>query len=500
MAASRWTVLEQGMKEETGWLQVATLKGFQIFRGVNSSDYDQYINLYQTLSSDVAVHYARIIQLLSIAHRLQELVTCLGLEARYDEHLETILKLQDDVNTNLQRLLTFRDTWTLHEVMINKLEYWMREAEQDLDAMSAHSVTTGGNMRQFWELKAQYEVHNNIHNEAVTTFESAIKIIPVADEVVQRQLNAELEKRWKEVANRIHGIQDSLMQNISAQDVPLNNKLSALEKELQEIKSTLDDIHDVIKYEDDLDLYIERLQVLHDRVGNIEEELGRLGLLSSTETEKVIAVLSTADELDMHLLEELEELTLQREASEKLGSDVVEQAVINRQQLETELELNSSLLQNADELGLIVMELSRPDELPGIQGLIDEYQLVYKDIKARISVLKAECQQQAEMKKKVEEVDESVQVSTLRFEQDTAVQVDTLPPLMRLTSRDAYLYELEAALRESSQNLDCLEEALRCPTPQQVSRSHRNSSQLSKLIATCESKHRTDQAFKYFVD
>ncbi|KAJ9575112.1 hypothetical protein L9F63_007773, partial [Diploptera punctata] len=293
--------------------------------------------------------------------------------------------------------------------------------------------------------------------------------------------------------------------NISAQDVPLNNKLSALEKELQEIKSTLDDIHDVIKYEDDLDLYIERLQVLHDRVGNIEEELGRLGLLSSTETEKVIAVLSTADELDMHLLEELEELTLQvmkkglarvkrnhqradqREASEKLGSDVVEQAVINRQQLETELELNSSLLQNADELGLIVMELSRPDELPGIQGLIDEYQLLYKDMKARISVLKAECQQQAEIKKKVEEVDESVQVSTLRFEQDTAVQVDTLPPLMRLTSRDAYLYELEAALRESSQNLDCLEEALRCPTPQQVSRSHGNSSQLSKLIATCES-------------
>ncbi|KAJ9579103.1 hypothetical protein L9F63_024794, partial [Diploptera punctata] len=196
MAASRWTVLEQGMKEETGWLQVAHQRVPDL-QSVKSSDYDQYINLYQTLSSDVAVHYARIIQLLSIAHRLQELVTCLGLEARYDEHLETILKLQDDVNTNLQRLLTFRDTWTLHEVMINKLEYWMREAEQDLDAMSAHSVTTG----QFWELKAQYEVHNNIHNEAVTTFESAIKIIPVADEVVQRQLNAELEKRWKEVAN-----------------------------------------------------------------------------------------------------------------------------------------------------------------------------------------------------------------------------------------------------------------------------------------------------------
>ena len=37
----------------------------------------------------------------------------------------------------------------------------------------------------------------------------------------------------------------------------------------------------------------------------------------------------------------------------------------------------------------------------------------------------------------VDEVDESVQVETLRFEQDSAVQVDTLPPLTKLTSRDA---------------------------------------------------------------
>ena len=98
----------------------------------------------------MAVHHARIIQLLSIAHRLQELVTCLGLEARYDEHLEVILKLQDDVNSNLQRLLTFRDTWSSFETMTNKLVYWMKEAEQDLEIMSAQNLPPGANMRQFW--------------------------------------------------------------------------------------------------------------------------------------------------------------------------------------------------------------------------------------------------------------------------------------------------------------------------------------------------------------
>nr|CAD7412489.1 unnamed protein product [Timema poppensis] len=167
-------------------------------------------------------------------------------------------------------------------------------------------------------------------------------------------------------------------------------------------------------------------------------------------------------------------------------------------QLDRELESHGGLLQTADELGLVVLKRSKPEELPGIQEMIDEYQLLWKDIRCRISDLKTQCR--AELAKKMmlsqeertraqqtPEVDESIQVETLRFEQDSAVQVDTLPPLMRLTSRDAYLYELETALQECGVNLDILEEVLRAPTPEQGGTPVLPPHNMSKVVASCES-------------
>jgi len=84
-----------------------------------------------------------------VAHSLQELVTCVGLEASYNEHADAVSKLQDATQTNLQRLLAFKHNWNRYEDLCEKVEAWARESEGILKSLSTQKLTTA-NMRQFW--------------------------------------------------------------------------------------------------------------------------------------------------------------------------------------------------------------------------------------------------------------------------------------------------------------------------------------------------------------
>lgn len=151
------------------------------------------------------------------------------------------------------------------------------------------------------------------------------------------------------------------------------------------------------------------------------------------------------------------------------------------QSLEQELKMCESDLENADKLGLVIMKKSKPDDIASIQILIDEYQMLWRDISNRLVILKTEMTTKVT---KLQEVDESVQVETLRFETDSAVQVNTLPGLHRMTSitpKDAYLYELVAAIKQCSSNLDQLEVAVNDPSKTSGSKV------VSKLLSNSQS-------------
>lgn len=163
------------------------------------------------------------------------------------------------------------------------------------------------------------------------------------------------------------------------------------------------------------------------------------------------------------------------------------------EKLESELNKQNETLENADKLGLLIMKKSDKKEVNKIQEMIDEYQLLWKDIQDRLIALKLDLQEQVKLQHRVKkEVDESVQVETLKFEQDTAVQVNTLPPqLQRMTSisaKDAYLVEFTTALAECRANIDKLEEMIGSEITQQGSSElHISGKKIAKLTGTCQS-------------
>lgn len=155
--------------------------------------------------------------------------------------------------------------------------------------------------------------------------------------------------------------------------------------------------------------------------------------------------------------------------------------------LENSLKDVGEILKEADELGLLVMKkcAGKTADITSIQEMIDEYQHLWADIDGRLRELK-------EQTVVPQEVDESVQVETLKFERDSAVQVNTLQsPLIRMTSitaKDAYMYELDAAIKESIGHLDNLDELVSMAEPTEGNSELATiAMKLSKIIAACKS-------------
>lgn len=364
LAASKWTVLEQGTREELRWLQVAQQRVPDL-NSVTSSDFERYIDLYQSLAADIDYHHAKLLHLDGVAQKLQELIHCPNLEHAYTESLDIIQKLLEDVQNNLDRLIAFRGTWMTYNLLSDKVEYWLKDAEMELKKIESSSGSRT-HLRQFWELKAQHEVHTATKQNASNALEKALQIVPISDEMVQRKFHSELNTQWQKVSKKISEIESSILETLSAPNIPVNEKLVLLEQELQDLKVDIDNLKGVLKTDEELRLYVERLQIMSTRLETIQNELGKLGLLSAGESDKVGALLGLSKHLEITIAEELEAGNLlssrlktiqkglervrrkqeeasrlldQCESSEKLGSESVEKAVNDCYEVEEELNI-----------------------------------------------------------------------------------------------------------------------------------------------------------------
>lgn len=82
-----------------------------------------------------------------MARGLHDLINIEDPEDRYGEALVVIVKLRDNIESSLKRLLAFRESWNDQEILTNRVEHWMTMAEKKLATLRDPS---GSSMRQFW--------------------------------------------------------------------------------------------------------------------------------------------------------------------------------------------------------------------------------------------------------------------------------------------------------------------------------------------------------------
>lgn len=163
--------------------------------------------------------------------------------------------------------------------------------------------------------------------------------------------------------------------------------------------------------------------------------------------------------------------------------------------LENELRYLEKMLKKTDELGDETKKRIKKDDIQNIQTLINEYQILWKDIQTRILLIKKEILEHIttakaaiKLKQLPTEIDECIQVETLKFQQDNATQVNTLNNQQKLlkrmtsiTAKDAYLMELESAIKECQDNLNNFEQVINDKTKMP------GVQKISKLLASCQS-------------
>lgn len=308
LAASKWTVLDKRIKNEEQWLQVAEQRVPDL-RSVTSADYEQYITLYQSLNSDLTMHQAKMVQNYETSIKLQELICAPNLETKCNDSLTKLVKIKEDVNTYLKRLLHFKQMWYEYNLNADKLEHWMNQVEDELnkiDIPENFMTYPVENMRNFWEIKAHYEVNNQIHKNVCENFDKSLKIISLADDKLQLQFYAQLDDRWQNITNRIDAIKSQITDNISSTAPSYNDKLLFLENELDEIMFIINNTKGIIRNPEELNLYIERLIVLKSRIVVVENELVTIGFISTSDTEKVGELCDKSHKISLCITEEME--------------------------------------------------------------------------------------------------------------------------------------------------------------------------------------------------
>lgn len=308
LAASRWTILEKGLDDEKQWLELAQQRVPDLSE-VSCVDHERYINMYKSICADINQHHARVVHLTNLATQLQDSISAPKLQEEANDCLAKLMKLREDLLIYLKRLTMFRDTWTTYETLTDKLEQWILRTEREISQINLSTdlrLEPNECARHFWEIRVHHKVNDNIRKQIGQYLERSIEIIPIRDELLQRQFHQQLEERWENLTKKIELVQNTIVDNLFDQDKSIDEKLEVVRKELDEVEMLTSSIKTVIKNEEELNVYIERMEVFNSRLSIAFNELGRLSLLPSNNPEEIGEIFALAHSISAPIAKEIE--------------------------------------------------------------------------------------------------------------------------------------------------------------------------------------------------
>nr|CAD7412517.1 unnamed protein product [Timema poppensis] len=153
--------LERKLAEEKKWLQTTRKKVIDL-KDMRSQEYDTYLYMNQSLSSEVTLHHGLTTYFLNEASKLHEEDIFHG----FDLHLEEVIRFQGQVDAIVHRLMLFREHWSLYLLCVSRLERWIKKVQE---------------IQVDMEMKVQLNANLAILNSASQHLEFAIKSVPLSD-------------------------------------------------------------------------------------------------------------------------------------------------------------------------------------------------------------------------------------------------------------------------------------------------------------------------------
>src|SRR4051812_18220682 len=114
------------------------------------------------------------------------------------------------------------------------------------------------------ELKAQLESQQPLKNEAAVLLDQSVRSFPVSDEVPIRDVFGNFDDRWNSLLSIVQQTEMSSWQgdvDEYGREESLMSRLSKMGQSVQEMREVLESLSVEVVCEDDLYMYMEKLQV-----------------------------------------------------------------------------------------------------------------------------------------------------------------------------------------------------------------------------------------------